>query len=118
MVPVYVSAALSFGLVFVLVASEGIKQNAMDGKGERIEVGGFSLEIKGAHGSGKTEASPIAKMMIQIFGVVILWIAVMAALKQSQTTEQITEPIRAFGNSVGEIAMKAPTYAPIIPSPT
>lgn len=122
LVPVYVSAALSFGLVFCLVASEWIRDKASDGASfDRIQIGWFSLEIQWAHGgnpqNGTVERSPIAKLIVEIFGVVILWIAVMAALKASHTTEQITNPIREFGNSVWDLAMKAPTYAPIIPTP-
>jgi len=40
----------------------------------------------------------------------------MAALGASKTTKAIVEPIAAFGKSVGELAAKAPTYAPIIPT--
>ena len=116
LVPVYVSAALSFGLVFILVASKGIQEQAMEWETDTLSVWGFSLEIVWAHGSGETEASPIAKLIIEIFGVAILWIAVMAALWASKTTESIVQPIAKFGEDVGALAAKAPTYAPIIPT--
>lgn len=116
LVPVYVSAALSFGLVFILVASKGIQEQAMEWETDKLSVWGFSLEIVWAHGSGETEASPIAKLIIEIFGVAILWIAVMAALWASKTTESIVQPIAKFGEDVGALAAKAPTYAPIIPT--
>jgi len=45
----------------------------------------------------------------------MLWIAVMAALKQSETTKKITAPIASFGQSVGSLVASAPMYAPIIP---
>lgn len=114
LVPVYVSAALAFGLVFILVASEGIKET--NSKEDVLEAGGFSLTIIGAHASWESEKSVIAKLIVEIFGVVILWIAVMAALGASKTTKSVVEPIAAFGKSVWELAAKAPTYAPIIPT--
>ncbi len=116
MVPVYVAAALAFGLVFILVASEWIKETTTQGEEDTLKAGGFSLTIKWAHGDGASEKSVIWKLIVEIFGVVILWIAVMAALKSSATTRTVVEPIAAFGKSVGDLAAKAPTYAPIIPT--
>jgi malonyl CoA-acyl carrier protein transacylase len=55
--------------------------------------------------------------MVQVFGIAILWIAVMSALQKSEITKAVVEPIAAFGKSVGELAAKAPSYAPIIPTP-
>lgn len=69
MVPVYVAAALSFGLTFILVASQGLQDSGVQ-TDETIEVGGFSLTIEGAHGSGKDaegERSPIAKLIVELF---------------------------------------------------
>lgn len=117
MVPVYVAAALSFGLTFILVASQGLQDSGVQ-TDETIEVGGFSLTIEGAHGSGKDaegERSPIAKLIVELFGVAILWIAVMAALKSSSVTGAVVEPIAQFGKSVGQLAKAAPTYMPILP---
>jgi len=116
LVPVYVAAALSFGLIFILVASEWIKQKASTDDLDTIEAGGFSLSIKWAHGWGEEEVSVIWKLIVELFWVVILWIAVMAALWSSKTTKAIVEPIAAFWKSVWELAAKAPTYAPIIPT--
>ncbi|MCD5375071.1 hypothetical protein LR010_01300, partial [Candidatus Gracilibacteria bacterium] len=78
LVPVYVSAALAFGLVFILVASEGIDETN-DGS-DTMKAGGFSLTILGAHSDEKEEKAIIGKLIVEIFGIVILWIAVMAAL--------------------------------------
>jgi hypothetical protein len=115
LVPVYVSAALAFWLVFILVASEGIKETN-DGE-DVLKAWGFSLTILWAHGDQEAEKSVIWKLVVEIFGVVILWIAVMAALWASKTTKAIVEPIQAFWKSVWDLAAKAPTYAPIIPAP-
>ena len=116
LVPVYVAAALSFGLVFILVATQWLKENQTSDTLDTIEAWGFKLEIIGAHSDGSVEKSVIAKLIVEIFWVVILWIAVMAALKTSTTTWSIIEPIEAFWKSVWELAAKAPTYAPIIPT--
>jgi hypothetical protein len=119
LVPVYVSAALAFGLTFILVASQGIKETQeAEGDVDTLRAWGFSLSLVGAHGDGGVEwFSVIGKLIVEIFGVAILWIAVMAALRHSETTKQITSPIAEFGKSVGQLAAKAPTYAPIIPTP-
>ena len=39
MVPVYVSAALAFGLVFILVASEGIKETTSKDDADTLKAG-------------------------------------------------------------------------------
>lgn len=117
LVPVYVSAALAFGLVFILVASTWLEREVLP-EDETMQIGWFSLTLTGAHGDGEVEVSIIWKLIVEIFGVVILWIAVMAALGASNTTKNIVEPIQQFWNSVWELAMKAPTYAPIIPNPS
>jgi len=114
LVPVYVSAALAFGLVFILVASQGIKEQ--NPEEDKLSAWGFSLTILWAHWDGESEKSVIWKLIVEIFWVVILWIAVMAALRQSETTKQITSPIAEFWKSVWQLAAKAPTYAPIIPT--
>lgn len=118
LVPVYVSAALAFGLVFILVASQWI-EDTNEGS-DTMKAGGFSLTILWAHGDsgddGREEKAIIWKLVVEIFGIVILWIAVMAALGASDTTKAIVEPIAAFGKSVWDLAAKAPTYAPIIPT--
>lgn len=115
LVPVYVSAALSFGLVFLFVASQWIQTEAKSDK-DTLDLAGFKLTILWAHGDSKTESSALARLIIQIFGIAMLWIAVMAALKQSETTKKITAPIAQFGSSVGSLVASAPMYAPIIPA--
>ena len=113
MVPVYVSAALAFGLVFIMVAWSGINQNS--DKENTIEAWGFSLTLIGVLWDSE-DGSTIWQLIVQVFWIVILWIAVMAALRSSETTRAVVEPIAAFWKSVWELAAKAPTYAPIIPT--
>jgi len=118
LVPVYVSAALAFGLVFIMVAAEWIKVNSDEP--DTLKAWGFSLTLIWAHGEksddGTQDGTIIGKLIVEIFWVVILWIAVMAALWASKTTKAIVEPIAAFGKQVWDLAAKAPTYAPIIPT--
>ncbi len=115
-VPVYVAAALAFGLTFILVASTGLKETTSEDDMDTLNAWGFSISIVGAHWDGEEEVSVIWKLIVELFGVVILWIAVMAALKQSATTKAIIEPIVSFWESVGKLAAASPTYAPIIPT--
>lgn len=114
LVPVYVSAALAFGLVFILVAGAGIDKGQGTSK-NTLEAWGFSITILWAFAED-SEKSVIWKLIVKIFWLVILWIAVMAALRSSETTRAVVEPIAAFWKSVWELAAKAPTYAPIIPT--
>lgn len=116
MVPVYVSAALSFGLVFLFVASQWI-QETWNGSADvnTLDLWGFKISIFWEQGNGKTEKSTLARLIIQLFGLAMLWIAVMAALKQSETTKKITAPIAQFWGQVGSLVASAPMYAPIIP---
>jgi len=103
LVPVYVSAALSFGLIFLFVASTGISDNVESvGKGtEKIELSGLTLTITGyqgktADGFFKASQGALSSLIVELFGIVILWVAVMAALKQSDVTKNIVQPIESF----------------------
>ena len=121
LIPVYVSAALAFGLTFIVVATMGIHKNACDEDCLTLEVGWISLRIEWAHGSGSAEneeeLNPIGKFIIEIFWLVILWVAVMAALNSSKATEAVVKPIHDFWQSMWRLAAASPTYMPIIPTP-
>ena len=117
MVPVYVSAALAFWFVFILVATEGLKEHVSDGSSlDKLDLWWFQLEIKWSYGDGELNLWVIGKLIVQIFWVAILWIAVMAALRASEATKTIVEPIYKFWQSMWQLAAAAPTYAPIIPA--
>ena len=134
MVPVYVSAALSFWLIFIFVASHGLSKNSEDwwmltktkNWTSQINVWGFTLEIKWIVWAANSKAewwslfnwgwNAIWQLLLQLFWLAILWIAVMAALEKSTITKMATEPIRRFGWSVWNIITAAPQYMPIIPS--
>lgn len=52
-------------------------------------------------------------LILQIFWIVVLRIAIMSALRTSDITKAVVEPIYQFGNQVWQLAAKAPTYAPV-----
>ncbi len=134
LVPVYVAAALSFGLLFIMVSSYGMwDSNLMTTcTAEQIDdaskippekmncmnIGGFTFAIHwGVWESTSWSQSGWAlwRIIMQLFGIVVLWLAVMTALKQSEITNKITEPIQQLGWNVWSLIAKSPTYAPIIP---
>ena len=51
-----------------------------------------------------------------LFGIWVLWISVMAALKSSEITKVAVEPIANFWSQVWKLAASAPSYIPIIPT--
>jgi len=55
----------------------------------------------------------IWSLIVQFFGIVVLWWAMMAAMRSSEITKAIVEPIHAFGNQVWGLIAKSPQYAPI-----
>ena len=140
LVPVYVAAALSFWLLFIMVANHGMWTSSLltscdnskytdsftaemvststdKSKMTCLGVGSFTFAIQWAH-SGAPTWNALWKIIMQLFGIVILWISVMMALKQSEITEQIAKPIWDFWNSVWGLVAKSPMYAPIIPTGT
>lgn len=55
----------------------------------------------------------IWSLILKIFWLVVLWWAVMAALRTNDITKAVVEPLYQFGTKVWELATKAPQYAPI-----
>jgi len=55
----------------------------------------------------------IWSLILKIFGVVILWWAMMAALRSSDVTKAVVEPLYQFWTKVWEMAKSAPQYAPV-----
>ena len=144
LVPVYVSAALAFGLLFTFVA--GMSFNEQNGsmvfkykeittptvydntklvakwKWSRISfLDQYHVDLYWDYGtSGKKtfEAmgmmkSWIGTIIMQFFGLAVLWISVMAAMWASKITWAVVEPIAAFGKQVWGLVAKSPQYAPI-----
>lgn len=124
MVPVLVSAALSFWLLFLLIVWQWLsEQDAVwDGKNP-IEIGWFSISFKSPDKDTPTPWSilwniqwTLWQIVLQMFWLAILWIAVMSALNSSSVTKAVVEPISQFGKSVWSLIAKSPQYAPIIPT--
>ena len=136
MMPVYVAAALSFGLLFILVAWPAmgtaeewsnwiIIEESTGDWSSSITFLGTKHTFVWAFSSAWDDAKDLIKwvhwqlgtLILQVFWLVVMWISVMAALKSSELTKEVIQPIVQFGESVWQLAAKAPTYAPIIPSP-
>ncbi|MDD5212986.1 MAG: hypothetical protein PHG82_00955 [Candidatus Gracilibacteria bacterium] len=137
-VPVYVAAALSFGFIFLISAGHGLAGFTQDNDGAKtggattgsgFNIAGIQFNIVGASnkrdsaGSEGTTALSIlgrggdlvGQFLIQLFGIAILWMVVMAALSSSSITESVVKPIADFGTSIGKTVSKLPQYAPIFP---
>ncbi|MDP2090556.1 MAG: hypothetical protein Q8K30_03060 [Candidatus Gracilibacteria bacterium] len=131
MVPVYTMLALSFGLLFLFVVGAGISgsskvssDNEVSVKDDVIKVGDFSLKIVGqvsklenitefGKSIGGVGLGIVGSLILKIFGIVVLWGTIMAAMRTSEITKQITQPIYDLGASVGKVMMSAPGNMPI-----
>ncbi|OIP55067.1 hypothetical protein AUK10_00115 [Candidatus Gracilibacteria bacterium CG2_30_37_12] len=139
MVPVYVSAALAFGLMFlglVMGATGGDKTGNGSLKSDIVDItspggitefkfggdNGITLTTQGlldpAVKSGGSKALDLGKgvigtIIMNVLALVILWMTVMTALGASKITEAAVAPIKGFGDEIGKLAMKAPQYIPI-----
>lgn len=137
LVPVYVCWALSFWMLFIFIAWNGLSSwdtNNTDDWApkisedwKKITAWGFTLTLSGSHvDSSKWNwlndfiawfQWSLWTFLLQLFGLGILWVAVMAALKSSDITKSVVDPFAEFGNSIWWLLKKLPTYAPIIPAP-
>lgn len=61
----------------------------------------------------KLGATAIGKIVVSILAIVVLWMAVMVALKSSEITAEAVKPIAEFGGSMGKLALDMPKYMPI-----
>ena len=52
-------------------------------------------------------------LILKIFGIVVLWGAVMASLRSNDITKAVVEPLHAFGGQVWWLVTKSPQYLPI-----
>ncbi len=130
MMPVYVSAALSFGLLFIGVVDYGMQKSWNNTEMVKctwnwanqecsLKLGWFDLVVKWALGKENTNGkwglggSPIGYLIMQMFAIVVLWTSVMAALKTSKLTESVIQPFEHFGEHVWWAIQKLPQYMPI-----
>jgi len=129
LVPVYVSAALSFGLIFIFIVSDWMtwagNWNSTLGLSDSwvtINIWVLKYSINGSILSSAKEWTESlmwklkwwsGTLIMSLMWIAILWMSVMAALKSSTITWNIVEPIAWFWKSIWELAMKSPQYAPI-----
>lgn len=135
-VPVYVAAALSFWFIFLVSAWHWLSWFTQDKyntpaswttTASWFTAGGIHFSIKWANNGKRPEWSNAAlwvlakwwdlvwQFIIQLFGIAVLWMVVMAALSSSTITESVVKPIADFGWSIWKTVMKLPQYAPIFP---
>lgn len=136
LVPVFVAAALSFGMLFLQMAqavdisgkSEYVTQEKCEnGKANcsvfsltdtKFEVTGAITGLAGIKNDTKDLGLNIlGRFMINILGLIVLWMAVMAALKSNKITEDAVKPVAEFGESIGKLMKSLPKLIPIIPTP-
>ena len=136
MVPVYTMLALSFGLLFIYIIWKWIINNTTDSNNEvftfsdnTITVSNVELEIKwpwfnteninkfidSSAKAWKWGLDIVWGLILRIMGIVFLWMSVMAALRSSEVTRAIIEPLHAFGGQVGGMLKTAPQMIPIFP---
>lgn len=144
MVPVYTMLALSFWLLFIFVIWNWMSEwqasintgwtSFVELTKEWIEIWDwgqkFTLNIQWSllwsTDADKKAISLLSEvwseslwavwtMIIQLFSIVVLWMAVMAALGASKITAAVTQPIKDFWWQVWWLITKMPTYAPVFP---
>ncbi len=121
MVPVYVAMAFSFWFIFIM-AVLGSTDNWKTAKDWcLLSWTVFTFCINGdiwedINSTAHTTLWAIGRLLMEIFGIVILWIWVFGALRTSKITSKIVEPIEQFWTQVWQLVMKSPMYAPIIPT--
>ena len=135
MVPVYVSAALSFWLVFLSFAinnkydktgSFATLQKATKDWKQIMEFWENSSKIQLTFIRNYTDGSSwiawdvfdtgagfISNIIISFLALVILWMTVMAALKSDTITWNAVKPISDFWASIWKLALESPKYIPL-----
>lgn len=135
LVPVYVSAALAFWMVFILTADTWIQKSWLIKK----EWENHCVNLLPDTASKWNQATKVCwdwvyhgennkatesfkwfvwnfwNFLLQVFGIIFLRMWVMAALKSSDITWEVVDPVAKFGSSIWDLMKKMPTYAPIFP---
>lgn len=131
-VPVFAMLALSFWMLFMYMIWNGMTTppwpndppSTITIKDNTFKINEVELTIDGSITSDQSITDfmkwiwngwlwVIWSLILKIFGVVVLWWAVMAALRTNEITKAVVEPLYQFGTKVWELATKSPQYAPI-----
>ncbi len=132
MVPVYTMLALSFWLLFLYVVWTWLAQSWTNSWGansvsiaqDGLKVWDFTLKIEWAV-SRTDNITKFASwvwsdvlwivwgLILKVFGIVVLWWTVMAALGSSKITKTIIAPLEAFGTQIWQIMTSAPWNLPL-----
>lgn len=132
MVPVYTMLALSFWLLFLFIVWTGMTTSSTQSQSwwwvsvanNKVEVWKFTLNIEWQVSKMANSTNLLKQiwndtlwivwsLILKVFGIVILWWAVMAALRTSDITKVITQPLHDFWSQVWKIMTSAPTNIPI-----
>jgi len=134
MVPVYVSAALSFWLMFLSITQNNISWVWATNKTtvfskcdwiedcQKMKIFWLTLQIKGkwaakwaegADGAKELTTWFIGQMIMSILALIILWMVVMAALWADEITKAAVEPIAKFWWDIWKLLVDAPKYIPL-----
>jgi len=131
--PVMVSAALVFWMIFIITASYQLWQPNQNWRKLVDSQGCVSIPKvlswidnklcwKWIYHSEKwdikmagIESTNFWAFLVQLFGIMFLWLAVMAAIKTSKIVAEVARPFERIWKSVWEMIKKAPQNIPIIP---
>lgn len=131
-VPVLAMLALSFGMLFMFMVWNGMTTppwpndppSTITIEKNTFKINEVSLEIKGSITTDQSitdffksvwndALGVIWALILKIFGVVILWWAMMAALRTNEITKAVVEPLYQFWTKVWEMAKASPQYLPV-----
>ena len=137
-IPVYVMLALTFWLLFIhtistwmtwyWTTSEKMEIKKIDKINDQIKIWPFSLTIKWAVWTPNSDENNVMNVLItwwewvlwtiwtMVLYLMWIWvfrISIMAALRTSDITKAVVEPIYQFGNQVWQLVAKSPQYAPV-----
>lgn len=135
-VPVFSMLALSFWLLFIYVvwnwmtewpsASTPESNISIDKNTFKINDVSFTLSWSASSEQNITEFFKtiwtnsanatlwvVGTLILKIFGIVVLWWAMMAALRTNEITKAVIEPLYQFWTKVWEMAKASPQYLPV-----
>lgn len=125
MVPVLVSWALTFW--FILIQSIDITWRESNNwncitlwswEATTLCINTWEKEAQNKIDSAKEGINIFNKVIGKIFWLVVMRMWVMAALKSSEITGWVVQPIADFGTNIWKLIWDLPKYTPIIPTPS